>query len=106
MNEDDDVPCFLLISWNFSFKFINFWPLNRRLLIEWNFILLNGDVVDFFGWRVFADVFPLDGEIEDFVRDIEVESWIDVAEVVAATDDDAAAFINDGGVVLNGNQSR
>lgn len=101
------MPCFLLISWNFSFKFTNFWPLNRRLLIEWNFILLNGEVVDFFGWRVFADVFALDGDIEDLVKDIEVESGTDVAVDTAAADaDDAAAFINDGGVVLNGNQSR
>lgn len=76
------------------------------MLIEWNFILLIGDVVDFFGCRVLADDFVLDGDIEDLDRDVEVDSGADCAVVAATPDGDAAAFISDGGVVLNGNQSR
>lgn len=97
MKDDDEVPCFLLISWNFSFKFTNFWPLKRRLLIEWNFILLKGDVDDFFGWSVFANDFAFDGDdIVDLGRE----------EVEAAGASDDELFIKDGGVVLNCNQSR
>lgn len=74
--------------------FNNFWPLKRRLLIEWNFILLNGEDVDFFGCKVFAIDFAFEGD--DFVWDVE-----GVEERAAVV-----AFSNDGGVVLNCNQSR
>jgi hypothetical protein len=62
------------------------------LLIEWNFILLSGDDEDFFGWSVFAMFFAFDGDIEDLESDSEAA--------------DEVAFISDGGVVLNCNQSR
>lgn len=73
--------------------------------MEWNFILLSGEDVDFFGWSVLAIALLFDGDIDD--RD-----FGDIEEDLACDDEGPAAaafevmFIKDGGVVLNCNQSR
>lgn len=80
----------------------------RRLLIEWNLILLNGDADDFFGCSVLAFVFERDGDgVVAVVNAMDVDA---VADIVCGwqiwTIGDDELFIKDGGVVLNGNQSR
>lgn len=56
-------------------------------------------MVDFFGCKVFAIDFAFDGDIEDVFREV-------VAAVEEMTAADVVAFIREGGVVLNCNQSR
>lgn len=72
----------------------------RRLLIEWNLILLRGDDEDFLGCSVLALLFAgvdFDCEVEAFVLLAVEENW---------TMGEDELFIRDGGVVLNCNQSR
>lgn len=96
----------------------------RRLLIEWNLILLNGDEDDFFGCKVLALLFfPTDADDvaalciskdEEEALLLELLLLAVVEEVVVEEDccenctmgEDELLFINDGGVVLNCNQSR
>lgn len=77
--------------------------------MEWNFILLSGEDVDFFGWRVLAIARLFDGDIDDSdFGDSEEDLACDVDGPAVAPPEAAfeVMFMRDGGVVLNCNQSR